>query len=109
MHKEPDAITELRRRVHFADNLPDSYVSRSNEKLGKFLSDVLIAYDEAVKELLWTRQLVHDAYYEGAEDNDFNRELERIDTKRGYPSVGSHERKYTWEKSSAYLHLKDKQ
>jgi hypothetical protein len=98
MHKEPTAITELRKRVEFANNLSESYASRSNQRLGKFLSDVLLAYDTTVKELAWTRQLVRDAYYEGAQDNDFNHELERLGNEKAYA-------KYRWETSGAYLYL----
>jgi hypothetical protein len=52
-------------------------------------------------DLVWIRDLVRMAYYEGAEDNDFNRELEFVDYELGRtPYTKLPERKYTWNTSN---------
>ena len=94
---EPAAIAELRRRVAFAKERNEQFPTLGNNSVGVFLTNILQEYDELVKELEWTRGIVGTAYYEGAEDNDFNRELELEDRMKfgKYP-----ERKYTWNTSN---------
>jgi hypothetical protein len=94
---EPTAIAELRRRVAKANELSGGYDNKGNHVLGAFLAAVLQEYENVLKELEWTRGIVGTAYYEGAEDNDFNRELELEDRMKSgkWP-----ERKYTWNTSN---------
>lgn len=50
-NNEPQAITELRHRVALAEELAGSYDNRTNHKTGKFLREVLHAYDELKRAL----------------------------------------------------------
>lgn len=64
-------------------------------------SNILQEYKKIVEELNWTRDLVRMAYYEGAEDNDFNRELELTHYELGKtPYTKLPEGRYTWEASN---------
>lgn len=42
---DPPAIQELRHRVQKAEQLSGGYDNKGNHRLGKFLQDVLHAYD----------------------------------------------------------------
>jgi hypothetical protein len=98
---EPVAIAELRRRVAYAKEMNEQFPTLGNNKLGIFLTNILQEYDKVVEELEWTRNLVRMAYYEGAEDNDFNRELELVHYELGKtPYTRLPEGKYTWEASN---------
>jgi hypothetical protein len=45
---EPEAITELRKRVEYAKEMNERSPTFGNHKLGVFLTDLLQAYDDAV-------------------------------------------------------------
>jgi regulator of replication initiation timing len=60
LKEQPDAITELRHRVAFANELAGGYDNRGNHVLGAFLTGILQEYDKVVNENMELKHQIHE-------------------------------------------------
>lgn len=60
LKEQPDAITDLRQRVAFANELAGGYDNRGNHVLGAFLTGILQEYDKVVNENLELKHQINE-------------------------------------------------
>lgn len=60
LKEQPDAITDLRQRVAFANELAGGYDNRGNHVLGAFLTGILQEYDKVVNENIELKHQINE-------------------------------------------------